>query len=56
MLNSKAARVMETFVAMVANYQQAIHQIQERFGREDLLVQVYICDLLMMGLKNATIR
>ncbi|GFV83629.1 DUF1758 domain-containing protein [Trichonephila clavipes] len=35
------------------NYPKAIAQLQERFGREDLLVQIYVRDLLSMVMRNA---
>ncbi|GBM09608.1 hypothetical protein AVEN_60248-1 [Araneus ventricosus] len=50
---SKAARVVESFPATADNYQKAISQLQERFGRNDLLVQIYVRDLLTMVMKNA---
>ncbi|GBN01199.1 hypothetical protein AVEN_82041-1 [Araneus ventricosus] len=50
---SKAARVVESFPATADNYQKAISQLQERFGRNDLLVQIYVRDLLSMVMKNA---
>ncbi|GBO37162.1 hypothetical protein AVEN_174869-1 [Araneus ventricosus] len=50
---SKAARVVESFPATADNYQRAISQLQERFGRNDLLVQMYVRDLLSMVMKNA---
>ncbi|GFW26967.1 DUF1758 domain-containing protein [Trichonephila clavipes] len=51
--NSKAARVVESFPATADNYPKAIAQLQERFGREDLLVQIYVRDLLSMVMRNA---
>ncbi|GBM52642.1 hypothetical protein AVEN_43855-1 [Araneus ventricosus] len=51
--NSKAARVVESFPTTADNYQKAISQLQERFGRNDLLVQIYVRDLLTMVMKNA---
>ncbi|GFU15449.1 uncharacterized protein NPIL_556131 [Nephila pilipes] len=50
---SKAARVLESFPATADNYPKAVAQLQERFGREDLLVQIYVRDLLSMVMKNA---
>ncbi|GFW13398.1 uncharacterized protein TNCV_1879001 [Trichonephila clavipes] len=35
------------------NYPKAIAQLQERFGRGDLLVQIYVRDLLSMVMRNA---
>ncbi|GFV13710.1 DUF1758 domain-containing protein [Trichonephila clavipes] len=51
--NSKADRVVESFPATADNYPKAIAQLQERFGRKDLLVQIYLRDLLSMVMKNA---
>ncbi|GBM65323.1 hypothetical protein AVEN_89636-1 [Araneus ventricosus] len=51
---SKAERLMQNFPATGSNYPKAIQQLQERFGRDDLLVQVYVRDLLSMVMKNAT--
>ncbi|GFS85266.1 integrase catalytic domain-containing protein [Trichonephila clavipes] len=51
--NSKAARVVESFPATAENYPKAIAQLQERFEREDLLVQIYVRDLLSMVRRNA---
>ncbi|KAF8763121.1 hypothetical protein HNY73_021336 [Argiope bruennichi] len=50
---TKAARVVESFPATAENYPKAIAQLKERFGREDLLVQIYVRDLLSMVMKNA---
>ncbi|GBM66298.1 hypothetical protein AVEN_242469-1 [Araneus ventricosus] len=50
---SKAARVVESFPATANNYPKAISQLQERFGRDDLLVQIYVRDLFSMVIKNA---
>ncbi|GFS61773.1 integrase catalytic domain-containing protein [Trichonephila clavipes] len=36
------------------NYPKAVIQLKLRFGREDLLVQIYVSDLLSLVLKNAT--
>ncbi|GFW41743.1 uncharacterized protein TNCV_4979941 [Trichonephila clavipes] len=51
--NSKAARVVESFPAKADSYPKAIAQQQERFGRVDLLVQIYVRDLLSMVIRNA---
>ncbi|GFS56088.1 DUF1758 domain-containing protein [Nephila pilipes] len=50
---SKAARVLDSFPATADNYPKAVAQLQERFGRENLLVQIYVRDLLSMVMKNA---
>ncbi|GBN70456.1 hypothetical protein AVEN_228019-1 [Araneus ventricosus] len=50
---SKASRVIESFPATADNYPKAISQLQERFGRDDILVQKYVRDLLSMVMQNA---
>ncbi|GBN52873.1 hypothetical protein AVEN_11502-1, partial [Araneus ventricosus] len=50
---SRAARVVESFPATTDTYPKAVSQLQERFGRDDLLVQIYVRDLLSMVMKNA---
>ncbi|GFT11597.1 uncharacterized protein TNCV_4356351 [Trichonephila clavipes] len=46
-------RLVLSFPATAANYPKAIDQLKERFGREDLLVQIYVRDLLTLVMKNA---
>ncbi|GFV82491.1 integrase catalytic domain-containing protein [Trichonephila clavipes] len=50
---SKAERLVLSFPATAANYPKAIDQLKERFGREDLLVQIYVRDMLTLVMKNA---
>ncbi|XP_054717590.1 uncharacterized protein LOC129226986 [Uloborus diversus] len=50
---SKAERLVLSFPATGENYCKAIQQLKERFGRDDLLVQVYVRDLLRLVMKNA---
>ncbi|GFV47908.1 integrase catalytic domain-containing protein [Trichonephila clavipes] len=52
--DSKAARLISSFPITAENYPKAIEQLKLRFGREDLLVQIYVRDLLSLVLKNAT--
>ncbi|GFX78750.1 DUF1758 domain-containing protein [Trichonephila clavipes] len=49
---SKAERLILSFSATATNYPKAVDQLKERFGREDLLVQIYVRDLLTMVMKN----
>ncbi|GFW01925.1 uncharacterized protein TNCV_3028962 [Trichonephila clavipes] len=49
----KAERLVLSFPATAANYPKAIDQPKERFGREDLLVQIYVRDILTLFMKNA---
>ncbi|GBM66776.1 hypothetical protein AVEN_74321-1 [Araneus ventricosus] len=50
---SKVARVVESFPVTADNYAKAISQLQERCGRDDLLVQKFVRDMLSMVMKNA---
>ncbi|GFX72934.1 DUF1758 domain-containing protein [Trichonephila clavipes] len=51
--HSKAERLVLTFPATAANYLKAIEQLKEQFGRDNLLVQIYVRDLLRLVMKNA---
>ncbi|GFV35510.1 uncharacterized protein TNCV_3205411 [Trichonephila clavipes] len=53
---SKAERLVLSFPATAVNYPKVIDQVKERFGREDLLVQIYVRDLLTLVMKNAATR
>ncbi|GFS84370.1 uncharacterized protein TNCV_4605801 [Trichonephila clavipes] len=50
---SKAERLVLSFPATAENYPKAIDQLKERFGHEDLLVQIYVRELLNLVMKNA---
>ncbi|GFY25680.1 uncharacterized protein TNCV_3060131 [Trichonephila clavipes] len=50
---SKAERLVLSFPATAENYPKAIDQLKERFGREDVLVQIYVRELLNLVMKNA---
>ncbi|GFT61736.1 uncharacterized protein TNCV_2563681 [Trichonephila clavipes] len=50
---SKAERLVLSFPATAENYPKAIDHLKERFGREDLLVQIYVRELLNLVMKNA---
>ncbi|GFT43813.1 uncharacterized protein TNCV_2547701 [Trichonephila clavipes] len=49
----QSREISTKFPATAANYPKAIDQLKERFGREDLLVQIYVRDLLTLVMKNA---
>ncbi|GFY71660.1 integrase catalytic domain-containing protein [Trichonephila inaurata madagascariensis] len=51
--DSKAARLISSFPITAENYPKAVEQLKLRFGREDLLVQIYVRDLLSLILQNA---
>ncbi|GFU92700.1 uncharacterized protein TNCV_8251 [Trichonephila clavipes] len=50
---NQSERLILSFPATAANYPKAVDQLKERFGREDLLVQIYVRDLLTIVMKNA---
>ncbi|GFT37351.1 integrase catalytic domain-containing protein [Trichonephila clavipes] len=50
----KAARLISSFPITAENYPKAVKQLKLRFGRQDLLVQIYVHYLLSLVLKNAT--
>ncbi|GFU51984.1 uncharacterized protein TNCV_3734861 [Trichonephila clavipes] len=50
---SKAERLVLSLPATAENYLKAIDQLKERFGREDLLVQIYVRELLNLVITNA---
>ncbi|GFW95630.1 integrase catalytic domain-containing protein [Trichonephila clavipes] len=52
--DSKAARLISRFPITAENYPKAVEQLKLRFGREDLLVQIFVSNLLSLVLKNAT--
>ncbi|GBM34833.1 hypothetical protein AVEN_208037-1 [Araneus ventricosus] len=50
---TRAASLIKSFPPTAQKYPKAIELLKERFGREDLLVQVYVRELLRMVMKNA---
>ncbi|XP_035234049.1 uncharacterized protein LOC118205885 isoform X2 [Stegodyphus dumicola] len=54
--DSKASRLVTSFPPTKENYSKVIAQLKERFGRDELLVQIYVRDLLSIVMKNATGR
>jgi len=49
---SRARQVIESFPPTGDNYSKAIDSLKSRFGREDLLVEVYVRELLKLILNN----
>ncbi|GFX76123.1 uncharacterized protein TNCV_1834981 [Trichonephila clavipes] len=45
---SRAREVVESFPATAANYAKAVDSLKARFGRDDLLVEVYLHELLKL--------
>ncbi|GBM00591.1 hypothetical protein AVEN_77392-1 [Araneus ventricosus] len=50
---SRAAGLISSFPSTTENYSKAIQQLKARFDREDLLVQIYVRDLLSLVIENA---
>ncbi|XP_037041742.1 uncharacterized protein LOC119078344 [Bradysia coprophila] len=49
---SVARRVVKSFPPTGENYEKAIQHLKSRFGKENVLVEVYVRDLLKLVLKN----
>ncbi|GFU31070.1 DUF1758 domain-containing protein [Trichonephila clavipes] len=50
---SKAERLVLSFPATAENYPKIIDQLKERYGCENLLVQIYVRELFSFVMKNA---
>ncbi|GFY03551.1 uncharacterized protein TNCV_3211881 [Trichonephila clavipes] len=50
---SKAERLLLSFSATAENYAKAIDQLKDRYGREDVQIQIYERELLSFVMKNA---
>ncbi|UYV73036.1 K02A2.6-like [Cordylochernes scorpioides] len=50
---SVSEEIFSSFPNSAANYPLAISTLKERFGREDMLVEVYVRDLIAITLENA---
>ncbi|UYV72167.1 hypothetical protein LAZ67_9002056, partial [Cordylochernes scorpioides] len=50
---SVSEEIVSSFPNSAANYPLAISTLKERFGREDMLVEVYVRDLIAITLENA---
>lgn len=51
--NSKAREVVDSFPMTASNYPKVVKHMKERFGNEDMLVELYIRELLRLVLSNA---
>ncbi len=51
--NSEAWRIVKSYPISSENYKLALDNIKERYGRKDLLVKVYVRDLLKLVIENA---
>ncbi|GFX02186.1 DUF5641 domain-containing protein [Trichonephila clavipes] len=53
---SRARDIVESFPATPENYRKAFEYLRMRFGQEDVLIQVYVRELLKLVLKNTEIK
>ena len=51
---SRAWDVISSFPPSDKNYTEAINNLKERFGLDDILVEVYVRDMLSLILQNVT--
>nr|XP_042909844.1 uncharacterized protein LOC122271712 [Parasteatoda tepidariorum] len=51
---SRAREVIESFPPTAENYKKAIDALKSRFGRDELLIEYYVRELLTLVVKNAT--
>uniref|UniRef100_A0A5S6PZN5 CCHC-type domain-containing protein n=1 Tax=Trichuris muris TaxID=70415 RepID=A0A5S6PZN5_TRIMR len=52
--NSRAREVVESFPPTGGNYPKVVESLKSRFGRTELLVEVYVRKMLTLVLRNAT--
>ncbi|GFW41826.1 integrase catalytic domain-containing protein [Trichonephila clavipes] len=53
---SRARDIVESFPATPENYRKAFEYLRMRFGQEDVLIQVYVRELLKLVLQNTEIK
>jgi hypothetical protein len=53
--NSPAHNLIKSFPPSASNYEKAIQQLKRRFGREELLIELYVRELLNLVLVQATV-
>ena len=50
--DSRAFEVVNNFPLTVDNYEKAIHSLESRFGKKDLLIEYYVRELLKLVLSK----
>ena len=50
---SRAREVVESFPPTGANYEKAVESLKSRYGRNDLLIEFYVRELLNLVIQNA---
>jgi len=53
-VGSRAREIVDSFPPTAENYAKVIDTLKTRFGREELLVEFYVRELLSLVVKNAT--
>ena len=53
--DSRASELVNSFSPTAANYDKVISGLKNRFGKDELLVEVYVRELLELVLNNATL-
>ncbi|GFW02597.1 integrase catalytic domain-containing protein [Trichonephila clavipes] len=53
---SRARDIVESFPATPENYRKAFGYLRMRFGQEDVLIQVYVRELLKLVLQNTEVK
>ncbi|GFW97587.1 uncharacterized protein TNCV_684571 [Trichonephila clavipes] len=53
---SRARDIVESFPAIPENYRKAFEYLRMRFGQEDVLIQVYVRELLKLVLQNTEVK
>ncbi|GFV04787.1 uncharacterized protein TNCV_1743481 [Trichonephila clavipes] len=53
---SRARDIVESFPATPENYRKAFEYLRMRFGQEDVLIQVYVRELLNLVLQNTEVK
>ncbi|CAG7837087.1 unnamed protein product [Allacma fusca] len=51
---SRARELIDSYPPTAANYPKVVESLKQRFGRDELLVEVYVRELLRLVLHNAT--
>ena len=54
--NSRASELVNSYPPTAANYTKVIESLKSRFGRDDLLVEVYVRELLKLVLNKSFVK
>lgn len=51
-LRSKASEIANSYPISVEHHPKVIQRLKDRFGKEDTLIQLYVCDVLQLVMCN----